>query len=84
MTTYITPDLCDAYPNVRVLTPMFKNFGGRSSFGGQVVTVKCFEDNSRVKELLATDGTGKVLVVDGAGSLRCALLGDLIGDSAVK
>ena len=84
MTTYITPDLCDAYPNVRVLTPMFKNFGGRLSFGGQVVTVKCFEDNSRVKELLATDGTGKVLVVDGGGSLRCALLGDLIGDSAVK
>ena len=84
MTAYITPDLCDAYPNVRVLTPMFKNFGGRSSFGGQVVTVKCFEDNSRVKELLATEGTGKVLVVDGGGSLRCALLGDLIGDSAVK
>jgi regulator of ribonuclease activity A len=63
---------------------MFKNFGGRSSFGGQVVTVKCFEDNSRVKELLATEGAGKVLVVDGGGSLRCALLGDLIGASAVK
>ncbi len=84
MATYSTPDLCDANPNVRVLTPMFENFGGRSSFGGQVVTVKCFEDNSRVKELLATEGNGKVLVVDGAGSLRCALLGDLIGDSAVK
>lgn len=84
MTAYITPDLCDAFPHVRVLTPLFKSFGGRSSFGGQVVTVKCFEDNSRVKELLATEGTGKVLVVDGGGSLRCALLGDLIGDSAVK
>ena len=75
MVDYITPDLCDAYSAVRVLTPMFKNFGGRKSFGGQVVTVKCFEDNSRVKELLATDGKGKVLVVDGGGSLRCALLG---------
>ncbi|HNP01615.1 MAG TPA: ribonuclease E activity regulator RraA [Agitococcus sp.] len=84
MTQYVTPDLCDAYPLVRVLTPMFKNFGGRKSFGGQVVTVKCFEDNSRVKELLATEGTGKVLVVDGGGSLRCALLGDMIGESAVK
>ena len=84
MTQYVTPDLCDAYPLVRVLTPMFKNFGGRQSFGGQVVTVKCFEDNSRVKELLATEGTGKVLVVDGGGSLRCALLGDMIGESAVK
>jgi regulator of ribonuclease activity A len=47
---YVTPDLCDAYSAVRVLTPMFKNFGGRSSFGGQVVTVKCFEDNSRVSK----------------------------------
>jgi regulator of ribonuclease activity A len=84
MTQYVTPDLCDAYPLVRVLTPMFKNFGGRKSFGGQVVTVKCFEDNSRVKELLATEGKGKVLVVDGGGSLRCALLGDMIGESAVK
>lgn len=84
MVDYVTPDLCDTYSAVRVITPMFKNFGGRSSFGGQVVTVKCFEDNSRVKELLATDGTGKVLVVDGGGSLRCALLGDMIGESAVK
>ena len=45
---------------------------------------KCFEDNSRVKELLATDGTGKVLVVDGGASMRCALMGDLIAESAVK
>jgi len=84
MVDYVTPDLCDAYPDVRVITPMFRNYGGRKSFGGQVVTVKCFEDNSRVKELLATPGKGKVLVVDGGGSLRCALLGDLIGASAVK
>ena len=84
MVDYVTPDLCDAYPDVRVISPMFRNYGGRKSFGGQVVTVKCFEDNSRVKELLATPGKGKVLVVDGGGSLRCALLGDLIGASAVK
>ena len=48
------------------------------------MTVKCFEDNSRVKELLATDGTGKVLVVDGGASMRCALMGDMIAESAVK
>src|SRR5690606_19502151 len=54
------------------------------TFGGQIVTVKCFEDNWREKELLATDGTGKVLVVDGGASMRCALMGDLIAESAVK
>ncbi len=53
-------------------------------FGGQIVTVKCFEDNSRVKELLATHGTGKVLVVDGGASMRCALMGDLIAESAAE
>ncbi len=80
---YITPDLCDAYPDlVQVVEPMFSNFGGRDSFGGEIVTVKCFEDNSRVKELAELDGSGKVLVVDGGGSLRCALLGDMIAERA--
>jgi regulator of ribonuclease activity A len=46
---YITPDLCDAYPElVQVVEPMFSNFGGRDSFGGEIVTIKCFEDNSLV------------------------------------
>lgn len=80
---YITPDLCDAYPDlIQVVEPMFSNFGGRDSFGGQIVTVKCFEDNSRVKELAELDGSGKVLVVDGGGSMRCALLGDMIAERA--
>lgn len=80
---YITPDLCDAYPDlVQVLEPMFSNFGGRDSFGGEIVTVKCFEDNSLVKEQAELDGKGKVLVVDGGGSLRCALLGDMIAEKA--
>lgn len=83
--SFVTCDLCDDFPNdVRVCEPMFGSFGGRSQFSGKIVTVKCHEDNSRVKELLATPGNGNVLVVDGGGSLRCALLGDLIGDSAVK
>ena len=65
---YVTPDLCDAYPDVLVLEPMFSNFGGHDSFGGQIVTVKCFEDNSVVKEQVDLDGRGKVMVVDGGGS----------------
>jgi regulator of ribonuclease activity A len=83
--TDITPDLCDENPElVRVLEPMLSNFGGREAFGGEIVTVKCFEDNSLVKENLATPGEGKVMVVDGGGSLRKALLGDMIAESAVK
>jgi regulator of ribonuclease activity A len=82
---YVTPDLCDAYPDlVQVTEPMFANFGGRDSFGGQIVTVKCFEDNSRVKELVEQPGEGKVMVVDGGGSLRCALLGDMLAEKASK
>ncbi len=82
---YITPDLCDAYPDsVRVLEPMVHNYGGRDSFGGEIVTIKCFEDNSLVKEAAGTDGVGKVMVVDGGASLRRALLGDMIAENAAK
>lgn len=86
---FVTCDLLDDHPQTQVMSPSldgksFRSFGGRKAFGGEVVTVKCFEDNSRVKELLATDGADKVLVVDGGASMRCALLGDLIGESAVK
>lgn len=82
---FVTCDLCDENPDdVRVCEPMFSQFGGRECFGGEIVTAKCFEDNSRVKETLGMPGHGKVLVVDGGGSLRCALLGDMIGEDAVK
>lgn len=85
MNHYLTPDLCDAYPElVQVLEPMFSNFGGRDSFGGEIVTIKCFEDNSLVKEQAELKGNGKVLVVDGGGSLRRALLGDMIAEKAAK
>ena len=87
---FVTSDLLDDHPehDLQVVIPsldgkFFKSYGARKTFGGQIVTVKCFEDNSRVKELLATDGTGKVLVVDGGASMRCALLGDMIAQSAV-
>ncbi|QIL89156.1 putative 4-hydroxy-4-methyl-2-oxoglutarate aldolase [Microbulbifer sp. SH-1] len=82
-TTISTPDLCDTFPDmVRVVEPMFINYGGRERFGGQVVTIKCFEDNSLVRDLVAEAGTGKVLVVDAGGSMRRACLGDLLAEKA--
>ena len=78
----VTPDICDASPDVKVLEPLFLNLGGPDAFYGPVRTVKCFEDNSRVKEAVGEPGDGAVLVVDGGGSLRCALLGDMLAAKA--
>ncbi len=83
--SFVTPDLCDDNPKlVRVVEPMFNNYGGRRAFYGEIVTVKCHEDNSVLKAQASTPGHGKVMVVDGGGSLRCALLGDLIAAKAVE
>lgn len=83
MTAASLPDLCDAFGDaVSVLEPMFSDFGGVEAFGGPVVTVKCFEDNSLVAEQVALPGQGRVLVVDGGGSMRCALLGDNLAQKA--
>ena len=80
----LLPDLFDHYENDLMLLPsVFRQFGGKSIFWGEIVTVRCFEDNSMVKQLLATDGTGKVLLVDGGASTAKALMGDLIAQSAV-
>ncbi|WOX05686.1 ribonuclease E activity regulator RraA [Microbulbifer pacificus] len=85
LTTISTPDLCDEFPElVQVVEPMFINYGGREQFGGQIVTIKCFEDNSLVRDLVAEEGTGKVLVVDAGGSMRRACLGDLLAEKAVQ
>jgi regulator of ribonuclease activity A len=82
---FVTPDLCDAYPElVRVMEPLFKNYGGRRAFGGEIVTVKCYEDNSLVKSQASENGHGKVMLVDGGGSLRKALLGDMIAENAAS
>jgi regulator of ribonuclease activity A len=79
-----TADLYDHYETqVRVCDPIFRDFGGRRAFAGAVVTAKCFEDNTQIKALLAEPGVGRVLVADAGGSLRCAMLGDLIAASAV-
>ena len=83
--SFQTTDLCDAHSDhLRVVAPMFKRFGGHARFSGQVVTLKLFEDNSLVRDTLAKPGEGRVLVVDGGGSLRCALVGDQIAELAVK
>ena len=89
LTHLSTADLCDAHksgsdPAFRVLPPVFRDFGKRPRFAGTVSTVKCFDDNSAVKAALEEPGLGRVLVVAGGGSLQRALVGGVIGASAVK
>lgn len=84
-----TPDLCDTYESdaqigLRVLDAIFHNYGARKQFHGQAVTIKCFEDNSIVKQLVDTPGVGRVIVMDGGGSLRKAILGDMLAEKAAK
>lgn len=91
-TDFSTCDLCDAHKAAyaegdgafRVLPPVFHSYGGRRQFCGPVLTVKCFEDNSPVKAALESAGQGRVLVVDGGGSLRRALIGGNIAAAAAK
>ncbi|MEL6179907.1 MAG: ribonuclease E activity regulator RraA [Myxococcota bacterium] len=72
-----TADLCDAHPDrVEVTDPIFNDYGGLTAFGGPITTVKLFEDNVLVRKALEQPGQGRVLVVDGGGSTRCALVGD--------
>lgn len=87
--SFKTPDLCDEFETdlgstLRVVAPMFQRYGGRPAFSGQIVTLKIFEDNTLVREVLGEPGQGKVLVVDGGGSLRCALVGDQLAILAQK
>jgi len=72
-----TADLCDEHGDkLQVAEPVFRDYGGRAAFCGPIKTVRACEDNSRVREALEEPGEASVLVVDGAGSLRCAMLGD--------
>ena len=81
--TFSTPDICDEFPaDLQVLEPLFSEYGDSEQFSGEVVTIKCFEDNTLLKQTLGTDGSGKVMVVDGGGSLRRALLGDILAAMA--
>jgi regulator of ribonuclease activity A len=86
---FATCDLCDVHKNdhsggFRVLPPVFRDFGANGCFAGEVCTVKCFEDNTLVKAAVDSPGEGRVLVVDGGGSLRRALLGGNLGAAAAR
>jgi len=83
--TSSVPDICDQYGDeIIVFDPVFRDFGGKSRFCGEIVTIRCFEDNSLVGETVRSAGEGRVIVVDGGGSLRRALLGDLLAAAAVE
>jgi regulator of ribonuclease activity A len=84
-TDFATTDLCDQHgDDVRVAAPVFRSYGGRRRFAGPAATLRCFEDNTFVRTLLEQPGAGRVLVVDGGGSLRCALVGDQLAALGVK
>jgi len=88
--TFATTDICDANEDfiargeLRVLPPIFKAYGGLSQFSGPAVTLKVFEDNTWVRTILDEAGQGRVLVIDGGGSTRCALVGGNLGVLAQK
>jgi regulator of ribonuclease activity A len=80
-----TADLVDEHESsLRCCEVQFRQFGGVARFAGPVRTVRCFEDNTLIKQTLSGPGEGGVLVVDGGGSLRCSLLGDYIAGLGVK
>ena len=82
--SFSTPDLSDANPEAQALSPILKNLGGKKIFWGKIETLQCPDDNSFVKELLNSEGNGKVLVVDANGISTVALLGDMIAEAGVK
>ncbi|MDM5071424.1 MULTISPECIES: putative 4-hydroxy-4-methyl-2-oxoglutarate aldolase [Aeromonas] len=81
----LLPNLCDQHGDaLQVADPLFHNFGGKPLFYGQAVTLSCYEDNSLVRELVTRPGQGRVMVIDGGGSLRRALLGDQLAIKAAE
>ena len=84
MKAFSTPDLSDAASQARAIELAFGNYGGVKVFSGPAVTIKCHEDNSLVKQAVGEAGEGRVLVVDGGGSRRRALLGDMLAEQAAS
>lgn len=82
MTSFATTDLSDAHPDIQHCAPLFRDYGKRIAFHGPVVTLKTFEDNTKVRKAVEGPGHGRVLVVDGGGSKRCALFGGNLGKLA--
>lgn len=81
---FATTDLCDAHSDLQVCAPIFHDYGGAGAFHGPIATLKVFEDNALVRSTLERPGEGRVLVVDGGGSLRCALVGGQLGALGVN
>ena len=81
---FSTPDISDKNLDSLAINIQFRSFGKKEYFCGQVKTAQCPEDNSKVKEILSQDGSGKVLLVDGNGSSKVALLGDMIAKQAIE
>ncbi|ALN87672.1 regulator of ribonuclease activity A [Lysobacter capsici] len=80
-----TCDLCDRHDaQVRVLELPLRDYGGRIGFDGIVSTIKAYEDNSLVRDAVAEPGNGRVLVIDGGGSLGRSMLGDLLAAKALE
>ena len=79
-----TADLYDIHEEaLQVCSPVLRHYGGHHAFHGAIATLQCFEDNSLVRDQLEQAGSGRVLVVDAGGSLRCAMLGDQLAQLAV-
>lgn len=81
---FATTDLSDAHPEAQILAPVFRTYGGRPHFSGLAVTLRVSENNPLVRSTLQTPGLGRVLVVDGGGSLNCALLGGMLAQFGVQ
>jgi regulator of ribonuclease activity A len=81
--TFATADLVDSHEHLQSCDLQFRSFGKSPSFFGSIQTVRCRHDNALLKGALSQPGSGRVLVVDGDGSLRCALVGDLIAGMAL-
>ena len=90
MMNFQTADLCDQNEaliregTIRIVEPMFNSYGGLAAFHGAISTLKVYEDNSLVRAALEQPGRNRVLVIDGGGSLRCALVGDQLALLALK
>lgn len=81
---YNTSELCDLFADsVDVVEPLLVSFGGRISFGGEVTTIKCYEDKGLIDRVVTENGQGKVLLIDGGGSLRRALIDANVAQTAV-
>lgn len=83
--SFKTADLCDEHSeNIYIAQPGMLSYGRKARFAGRIVTIKLFEDNSLLRDMLDNGGEGQIIVVDGGGSMRCALLGDMLAGKAVS